>query len=73
MLLCSCSSNDVDDATTAAGAEFNGSRGQREQGVVAAAAYAGTRVEVGAALADDDLAGRNNLATEALDAQVLSV
>ena len=73
LLLCSCSSNDVDDATTAAGTEFNGARGQCEQGVVAAAAYAGARVEVGAALADDDFAGRNYLATEALDAQVLSV
>ena len=73
LLLCSCSSNDVDDAATAAGAEFDGSRGQCEQGVVAATANAGARVEVGAALADDDLASGNYLAAEALDAEVLGV
>src|SRR6478609_3038961 len=73
LLLCSCSSNDVDDATTAAGAELNGARGQCEQGVVAATANAGARVEVGATLADDDLACGNYLAAEALDAEVLSV
>jgi len=73
LLLCGCSSNDVDYATTAAGAEFNGARGQCEQGVVTATANAGARVEVGAALADDDLASGYNLATEALDAEVLSV
>src|SRR5438067_2203719 len=66
LLLCGCSSNDVDYATTAAGAEFNGARGQCEQGVVTATANAGARVEVGAALADDDLASGYNLATEAL-------
>ena len=73
LLLCSCSSNDVHDATTAAGAEFDSSRGQCEQGVVAAAANAGARVEVGATLADDDLACGNYLAAEALDAEVLGV
>src|SRR5215207_5378598 len=73
LLLCSCSSNDVHYATTAAGAEFNSSRGQCEQGVVAATANTGARVEVGAALADDDLAGRNDLAAEALYAEVLGV
>ena len=55
LLLCSCSSHDVHNATTAAGAEFDSARGQGEQGVVAATAYAGARVEVGATLADDDL------------------
>jgi hypothetical protein len=73
VLLCSCSSNDVDDPTAAARAEFNGTCLQSEQGVVAATANACTGVEVGAALADDDLAGGNYLAAEALDAEVLGV
>ena len=73
LLLCSCSSNDVDNASTAAGAELDGSRGQGEQCVVAATANAGARVEVRATLADDDLACGNYLTTEALDAEVLGV
>jgi hypothetical protein len=73
LLLCSCSSHDVHNATTTAGAELDCAGGQCEQGVVPAAAYAGARVEVGAALADDDLAGGNYLAAEALDAKVLGV
>ena len=40
---------------------------------VAATANAGARVEVGATLADDDLACGNYLAAEALDAEVLGV
>jgi hypothetical protein len=73
LLLCSCSSNDVDDPTAAARAEFNGTCLQSEQGVVAATANARTGVEVGAALADDDFASGNYLAAEALDAEVLGV
>ena len=73
LLLCSCSSHDVHNATTAAGAELDSAGGQCEQGVVAATAYAGARVEVGATLADDDLACGNYLAAEALDAEVLGV
>ena len=46
---------------------------EREQRVVAATADAVARVEVGAALADEDLAGVDGLAAEALDAQALSV
>ena len=46
---------------------------QREQGVVAAAADPVARVEVGAALPDDDLAGVDQLAAEALDAEPLGV
>ena len=65
--------DDVHNAATTAGAELDSTGGQREQGVVAAAAYAGARVEVGAALADDDLACGNYLAAEALDAEVLCV
>jgi hypothetical protein len=71
-LLRSCS-NDVHDAAPAAGAEFNGACLKGEQRVIPAAANIGTGVEVGAALADDDLAGLDDLAAEALDAEVLSV
>ena len=46
---------------------------EREQRVVAAAADAETRVEVGAALAHDDLAGLDDLAAEALHAEALGV
>src|SRR5207248_11133700 len=42
-----------------------------EQRVVAAPADAETRVELGAALADEDLARAHDLAAEALHAQVL--
>ena len=47
--------------------------GQGEQRVVLAAADAVARVELGAALPDDDLAGLDDLAAEALDAQALGV
>ena len=50
------SADDVDDAATATGAEFDSAWDQREQGVVAATADAGTRWN-GFRLADDDLAG----------------
>jgi 5-keto 4-deoxyuronate isomerase len=73
VLLCSCSSNDVDDPTAAARAEFNGTCLQSEQSVVATAADACTRVEVGSTLANDDLACGNYLATETLDAEALCV
>ena len=45
--------------------------GEREQGVVAADADAVTGVELGAALADDDVAGYDPLAAELLDAEPL--
>ena len=44
-----------------------------EQGVVAAAADVHARVELGAALADEDLAGLDDLAAEPLDAEALGV
>src|SRR3954449_2088587 len=56
-----------------AGAEGHRTRLEREQRVVAAAAHAETRVEVRAALPDDDLAGLHDLAAEALDAEPLGV
>src|SRR5690606_39030847 len=46
---------------------------QREQGVVAAEADAHARMELGAALADDDVAGLDGLAAVHLHAQVLRV
>src|SRR5690606_20013403 len=46
---------------------------QGEQGVVTAEADAGTRMELGAALAHDDVAGADGLATENLHAEVLRV
>jgi hypothetical protein len=73
LLLCSCSSNDVHYATATASTELNRACLQGEQGVVATTADTGARVEVGAALADDDLACGNDLATEALYAEVLGV
>src|SRR5690242_21366167 len=65
--------HDVDDLAAATVAELHGTGSQREQGVVATATDAGTRVEVGAALADEDRAGRDDLAAEALDAEALGV
>ena len=65
--------DDVDDPAAAAGAELDGAGDEREQRVVAAAADAVAGVEVGAALADDDLAGVDQLAAEALDAEALRV
>ena len=65
--------HDVDDPAVAAGAEPDVAGGLGEQGVVVAAADVGAGVEVGAALADEDLAGLDELAAEALDAQALGV
>src|SRR5829696_6669105 len=69
----SLAGDDVDDATTAAGAELDGTGLQGEQGVVATATHARARVEVRATLADDDLAGEDGLAAEALHAEALRV
>src|SRR5690606_15407710 len=53
--------------------EFDGTVDQREQGVVATEADARTRVELRAALADDDVAGLDGLAAVHLHAEVLRV
>src|SRR5690606_18406740 len=53
--------------------EFDGTVDQREQGVVAAQADARTRMELGAALADDDVAGLDGLAAVHLHAEVLRI
>src|SRR5690606_10655912 len=67
-----------DDAHRAAllralGGELHRAVDQREQGVVAAEADARTRMELGAALADDDVAGLDRLAAVHLHAEVLRV
>src|SRR6188768_4292075 len=65
--------DDVDGLATALLAELHRTRDEREQRVVAATADAVAGVEVRAALADEDLAGLDGLAAEALDAEVLGV
>ena len=66
-------STDVDDPATAEGTELDVTGSGGEQGVVVATTDVAARVEVGAALADDDLAGLDDLAAEALDAEALRV
>src|SRR5699024_6541114 len=64
---------DVDDLAATTGAELHGPADQREQGVVTPATDPVAGMEVGATLTDDDLAGVDRLATEALDAEALCV
>src|SRR5690606_16664073 len=67
--------DDVDRAALlrTLGGELHLAVDQREQGVVATQADAGARVELGATLADDDVAGLDGLAAVDLHAQVLRV
>src|SRR5215207_1284062 len=65
--------HDVDDLAAALVAELHRAGLEREQGVVATATDARTRVEVRAALTDEDLARANDLAAEALHAEALGV
>src|SRR5699024_5102042 len=65
--------NDVDGLAATLGAELDRTGGEGEQRVVAATPHADARVEPGAALADQDLAGVDLLATEPLDAETLGV
>ena len=65
--------DDVDDLAATLGAELDGAVREREQGVVAAAADVVTGVEVGAALADEDLARADDLAAETLHSEVLGL
>src|SRR3954466_10398515 len=69
----SVAGQDIDDAASTSGAELHVAGDQREQRVVAATAHAGAGVEVRAALADDDLAGVDELATVPLHAEALGV
>ena len=65
--------NDVDGLAAALDAELDRTGGRGEQRVVAATADVDAGVEVGAALADEDLAGLDDLAAEPLDAEALGV
>ena len=65
--------HDVDGLAAALAAELDRTRREREQGVVAATADVDAGVEVGAALANQDLTGADGLAAEALDAEALCI
>ena len=65
--------DDVDDLATATTTELDRARGEREQRVIAAATHIGAGVEMCAALANDDLAGIDLLATETLHAEALGI
>src|ERR1700759_2755001 len=65
--------NDVHRAATAEAGELDLARYQSEQRVVVTTANAETRVGVGAALPDNDLARVDRLAAEALHAKPLRV
>src|SRR5699024_7760281 len=65
--------HDVHGLATALGAELHRAGGEGEQGVVATAADVDARVELGAALAHQDLTGVDLLAAEPLDAEALCV
>ena len=54
------------------GTEYHPGVNQRKQGVILAHADVVTGVKLGAALTNDDVAGGNQLATVALDAQSLA-
>ena len=65
--------DDVHGPAAVAHSELNRAADQREQRVVAAAADALARVEVRAALPDDDLARVHELAAVTLDAEALGL
>jgi len=65
--------HNVDDASAAVRSELNPAGCEGEQGVVLAASHVVAGVEVGAALANDDLAGVDFLAAETLHAQALGI
>jgi hypothetical protein len=65
--------DDADDATPAPGTEEHGTRLKGEQRVVIPPTDVDAGVEVRAALPNDDLAGVDQLAAEALDAEALTL
>src|SRR5690606_16304969 len=65
--------DDVHDLAAPPAAELHRTRREGEQRVVLAAAHVVARVEVGAPLAHEDLAGVDRLPAEALDAEALRV
>src|SRR5690349_21446072 len=60
--------NDADSLATARVAELHVSLNQREERVIAPAAESRTGMELGAALADENLTGMDGLGAETLDA-----
>src|SRR5215216_6859536 len=68
-----CRRSDIHDPAATLRAELDLTLDKREQRVVTAPADAITGMEMGTPLADDDLAGVDQLAAEALDAQALRV
>ena len=60
-------------AVTAHALKVNAAIDQSEQGVIAADADALTRMDMGAALTDQDVAGQNELTVAALDAEALGL
>ena len=60
-------------AVTANALEMNAAINQSVQGVIAADADALTRMDVGAALTDQNVAGQNKLTVAALDAEALGL
>jgi hypothetical protein len=62
-----------DHFAAAFGTKLNRTRCESKKSVVVAATHVGPGVEVGSTLADDNLSRFDNLTTEALHAQVLSV
>src|SRR5690606_355317 len=71
--LCLCNHADRAALLRTLGGELDLAVDQREQRVVATEADARTRMELGTALADDDVAGLDGLAAVDLHAQVLRV
>jgi len=65
--------NDVDDLAATLRAELDSSCDEGEKCVVATTADSGTGVEVCSALANDDLAGLDDLAAVTLYTEVLGV
>lgn len=63
----------VDNSTTATGTKLDVAVAQGEQGIVATTADPVTRVEVGAALTNNDLASVDKLTAETLHAETLGV
>ena len=71
--MCLRGDDDVDDLAATFRTELYSARGKREQCVVSTAADVDAGVKVGAALAHDDLACTDDLATEPLHAEALCV
>ena len=67
------SGDDVDNLAVATHTELHGAIGEGEQRVILAHADVVARVEVGATLANDDVAGHDGFAAKLLHAEVLRV